>query len=144
MPNSIVHFEIPADDVERAQRFYRKAFGWKISDPWKMSYFLVETKRKGEDGINGGLMQRKNPGQPFMNYISVKSIDDSLQKVQQAGGSICTPKTEIGQGMGWIAAFQDTEGNLMGFHQSPPISKAKAAPKRSKVKSTAKKKKGRR
>ena len=59
MPNSIVHFEIPADDVERAQKFYKEALGWKISDPWKMNYFLVETKKKGEDGINGGLMQRK-------------------------------------------------------------------------------------
>ena len=139
MPNAIVHFEIPADDVKRAQKFYRAAFGWKISDPWKMNYFLVETKRKGEDGINGGLMQRKNPGQPFMNYISVKSIDDSLQKVQRAGGSVCMPKTEIGQGMGWIAAFQDTEGNLMGFHQTPTQAKTKATPKSSKAKSRTKK-----
>jgi len=140
MPNSIVHFEIPADDVERAQKFYRAAFGWKISDPWKMNYFMVETKKKGEDGINGGLMLRKNPGQPFMNYISVRSIDDSIKKVQQAGGSICMPKTEIGQGMGWIAAFQDTEGNLMGFHQSPPQTKAKPAAKRQAPKTKAKKK----
>jgi len=135
MPNSIVHFEIPADDVQRAQKFYKAAFGWKISDPWKMDYFLVETKRKGEEGINGGLMRRKQPGQPFMNYISVKSIESSLKKVRQAGGSICMPKTEIGQGMGWIAAFQDTEGNLMGFHESPPMRKAKAAAKRSSEKS---------
>src|SRR5262249_37574013 len=80
MPNSIVHFEIPADDVKRAKKFYEKALGWKITDPWKMDYFLVETKEKGEDGINGGLMPRKNPGQPFMNYISVDSIDASLKK----------------------------------------------------------------
>ena len=67
MPNSIVNFEIPADDVKRAKKFYEKALGWKITDPWKMDYFLVETKEKGEDGINGGMMPRKNPGQPFMN-----------------------------------------------------------------------------
>jgi len=125
MSNAIVHFEIPADDVARAQQFYKKAFGWKISDPWKMNYFLVETKKKGEDGINGGLMQRKMPGQPFMNYISVKSIDASLAKVGQAGGGVCMPKTEIGSGMGWIAVFKDTEGNMMGFHQAPPKPAAK-------------------
>jgi predicted enzyme related to lactoylglutathione lyase len=129
MPNSIVHFEIPADDVERAKKFYGKVFGWKISDPWKMNYFLVETKTKGEEGINGGLMQRKMPGQPFMNYVAVDSIDAYCKKVEKAGGVIVLPKVEIGQGMGWIAAFKDTEGNLMGFHQAPAKPPAKKAMK---------------
>jgi uncharacterized protein len=141
MPNSIVHFEIPADDVARAKKFYEKALGWKISDPWKMNYFLVETKVKGEEGINGGLMQRKMPGQPFMNYVGVPSIDASAKKVEQAGGVIILPKTEIGQGMGWIAAFKDTEGNIMGFHQAPDKPPAKkASPKKAAPKKTAKKK----
>ena len=130
MSNAIVHFEIPADDVQRAQKFYKQAFGWKISDPWKMDYFLVETRKKGEEGINGGLMPRKMPGQPFMNYIAVKSIDTSLRKVEGAGGSVCMPKTEIGSGMGWIAAFKDTEGNLMGFHQAPGKPSVKKKPAR--------------
>lgn len=136
MPNAIVHFEIPADDVARAQKFYQQAFGWKISDPFKMDYFFVETRKKGEEGINGGLMQRKMPGQPFMNYIAVKDIDASLKKVEGAGGSICMPKTEIGAGMGWIAAFKDTEGNMMGFHQAPnkPAMKAKSRKKAAKKK----------
>jgi uncharacterized protein len=128
MSNAIVHFEIPADDVERARKFYQQAFGWKISDPWKMNYYFVETRKAGDDGINGGLMKRQNPGQPFMNYISVKSVEASLKKVEQAGGSICMPKTEIGSGMGWIAAFRDTEGNMMGFHQAPKQQAAKKKP----------------
>ena len=136
MPNSIVHFEIPADDLKRARKFYEKALGWKISDPWNMNYFLVETKQKGEDGINGGLMPRKNPGQTFMNYISVASIDAASKKVEKAGGVIVMAKTEIGQGMGWIAAFQDTEGNIMGFHEVPKRPAVKKA-----VKKTAAKKK---
>jgi len=134
MSNAIVHFEIPADDLERARKFYKQAFGWKISDPWKMSYFFVETRKKGEEGINGGLMQRKMPGQPFMNYIAVKSIDASLEKVRSAGGTICMPKTEIGTGMGWIAAFQDTEGNMMGFHEAPRKAPAKKAAKKAATK----------
>jgi predicted enzyme related to lactoylglutathione lyase len=120
MPNPIVHFEIPADDVQRAQKFYESALGWKISDPWKMDYFLVETRKEGEVGINGGLMKRKMPGQPFMNYIETGDIDQALKRVQDAGGTLCLPRTEIGTGMGWIAAFKDTEGNLLGFHQAPP------------------------
>jgi predicted enzyme related to lactoylglutathione lyase len=136
VPNPIVHFEIPADDLKRAKKFYEKAFGWKISDPWKMDYFLVETQEKGA-GINGGLMQRKDPGQPFMNYIMVDSIDASCKKVEKAGGVVVLPKQEIGQGMGWIAAFKDTEGNIMGFHQAA----AKAPARKAAKKATAKKKK---
>jgi predicted enzyme related to lactoylglutathione lyase len=136
MPNSIVHFEIPADDVRRAKKFYERAFGWKISDPWKMNYFLIETKAKGEEGINGGLMPRKNPEQPFMNYLAVESIDVSCKKVEKAGGVVVLPKTEIAPGMGWISAFKDTEGNVMGFHQAPQKPAAKKA-----VKKTAAKKK---
>ena len=120
MPNAIVHFEIPADDVRRAKKFYEDAFGWKISDPWNMNYFLVETRKDGDVGINGGLMPRMNPGQPFMNYISVDSIEDASAKVEAAGGTIILPKQEIGQDMGWIAAFRDTEGNILGFHQNAP------------------------
>jgi predicted enzyme related to lactoylglutathione lyase len=120
MPNPIVHFEIPADDVQRAKKFYEEAFGWKISDPWNMNYFLVETRKDGDVGINGGLMPRMNPGQPFMNYISVDSIEDASAKVEAAGGTIILPKQEIGQDMGWIAAFRDTEGNILGFHQNAP------------------------
>ena len=140
MPNSIVHFEIPADDVKRAKKFYEKALGWKISDPWKMDYFLVETKDAGQDGINGGLMQRKVPGQPFMNYISVDSIEAALKKVAKAGGTVALPKQEIGQGMGWIAAFLDTEGNLMGFHEVAPRIVLKKAPVKKAAKKAAKKK----
>lgn len=64
-----------------------------------------------------------------MNYVAVKSIDAFLKKVEAAGGTICMPKTEIGSGMGWIAAFKDTEGNMMGFHEAPKKPAAKRASK---------------
>jgi predicted enzyme related to lactoylglutathione lyase len=133
MPNSIVHFEIPTDDLKRAKKFYEKAFGWKITDPSKMGYWTVETKDKGKEGINGGMMERKMPEQAFMNYIGVENIDASLKKVEKAGGSVTMPKMEVGQGMGWIAVFKDTENNMMGFYQSPPPAK-KAAKKTAKKK----------
>lgn len=138
MPNSPVHFEIPADDVARAKKFYEKALGWQIADPFQMNYFFVTTKEKGEEGINGGLMQRMNPGQPFMVYIAVASIDAALKKVEKAGGKIALPKMEIGNNMGFIGAFQDTEGNLMGFHQMPPPPKA-AKPAKKAIKKAVKK-----
>jgi predicted enzyme related to lactoylglutathione lyase len=123
MSNPIVHFEIPADDLERARTFYTSVFGWKISDPWKMEYFMVETRDHHGDGINGGMMKRKAPGQPFTNYIAVDEINDILAQVTAKGGILAMPKTEIGPGMGWIAAFKDPEGNIMGLHQEPDSAK---------------------
>ncbi len=138
MANAIVHFEIPADDVPRAIAFYAKAFGWKISDPMKMNYFFVETMKKGELGINGGLMARA-PGQTFMNYVGVASIDAALAKVTAAGGTVVAPKTEIGQGMGSTAVFTDTEGNVVGLYQPGKPAPAKKPAKKKAAKKAARK-----
>jgi len=133
--NPIVHFEIPADDVERAMSFYKKIFGWdfhKFDMPGSGStegepYYGVMAADVGENKmpknpgeINGGLMKRKHPNQVFMNYISVEEIDLALENVKANGGMVMMPKTEIAPGMGWIAIFKDPENNMMGLHQAPP------------------------
>lgn len=124
--NPIVHFEIPADNVERAKKFYEKTFGWHIEkfempngDYWIVRTVEVDKKMMPTKpgAINGGLMKRKNSQQPFMNYISVESIDNMLTTIKAHGGTTIIPKQEIGKGMGWIAAFKDTENNIMGLHQ---------------------------
>ncbi len=128
MSNPMVHFEIPADDIERAIAFYTGSFGWAINKfdmPGNSeAYYGVTTTDVDEKhmptkpgAINGGLMKRKDPSQPFMNYISVDSIDAMLAKITAQGGTIAFPKTEIAPGMGWIAAFRDTENNIMGLHE---------------------------
>ncbi|HKQ29231.1 MAG TPA: VOC family protein [Burkholderiales bacterium] len=141
MPNPIVHFEIPADDVARAKAFYEKVFGWSIKQfpmpPGGPEYWGVTTRKKGEDGIDGGLMKRNMPGQPFANYVSVKSIEEFQNRIQGNGGTIIMPKQEIGPGMGWIAVFKDTEGNMMGLHQAPATMPKKAAAKKPAAKKTA-------
>lgn len=129
MKNPIVHFEIPVDDVERAKKFYEETFGWEIKKfdmPDGDAYWIVHAAETDKDNmvkkggqINGGMMKRKNPGQPFMNYIAVDSIDKFLKTIEAHGGKICLEKQEIGRGMGWIGAFQDPEGNLMGLHEVP-------------------------
>lgn len=132
--DAIVHFEIPADDVKRAKKFYAEAFGWKFNEfpmPADSStggepYYGVTTTKSNEKGmaetpgaINGGLMKRMQPGQPFMNYIHVSSISEKLELIKNLGGTVCMPKTEISPGMGWIACFKDPEGNMMGLHEMP-------------------------
>jgi uncharacterized protein len=133
MPNPVVHFEIPADDVGRAKAFYEKVFGWSIRQfPMPAGgpeYWGVTTRRQGEDGIDGGLMKRNMPGQPFANYVSVKSIEDFVAKIESNGGSLVMPKQEIGPGMGSFAVFTDTEGNMMGLYQSAPQKVKKPAAK---------------
>ena len=146
MPNPIVHFEIPADDVPRALAFYEKVFGWKIKrfpmPPGGPEYYGVTTRKEGEPGINGGLMKRSMPGQPFASSVAVKSSDDFLGKIQANGGSVVMPKEAIAPGMGWIAWFRDPEGNMMGLHQAPAMPAAKKKPTRKPAKKkTAKKRK---
>ena len=144
MANAPTHFEIPADDVERAKTFYEKTFGWKIKAypmPPGQEYWGVTTMKKGEPGINGGLMKRAMPGQPFTNYLSVKSIDSAVQSVQANGGSIIMPKRESPGGMGWIAVFKDPENNAVGLHQATPPAPKQAAPKKAAKKAAKRKRK---
>ena len=86
--------------------------------------------KDGENGINGGLMKRKMPGQPFANYVTVPSVDAALATAQANGARTALPKQEIGGGMGWIAAFFDPENNLIGLHQVGPNAQRPAPAKK--------------
>ncbi|MDD5491584.1 MAG: VOC family protein [bacterium] len=125
MKNPVVHFEIPADDVERAKKFYKETFGWGFNEykmPGEDSYWMIQTVEvdknmmpKEAGAINGGMMKRQMPEQRFMNYIQVDSIDEMLKTVTANGGTLILPKQEIDKDMGWLAAFKDTEGNVLGL-----------------------------
>ena len=88
----VTHFEIPADDPERAIRFYSDVFGWKFQK-WDgpMEYWLVETGT-GKAGIDGGMMRRQNPDASVVNTIEVDSLDAAIRAVEQKGGKIVIPK----------------------------------------------------
>ena len=120
----IVHFEIYADDVDRATDFYANLFGWEINKwdgPPQMDYRLVSSGNG--PGIDGGITRRPPPESgsaiPGVNYVHVDAIDEYLPKVQANGGSILKPKIPI-PGIGYIAICQDTEGNPIGLYQSDP------------------------
>ncbi|HKN87977.1 MAG TPA: VOC family protein [Nitrospiraceae bacterium] len=108
--SSIVWFEIPADNPERANKFYSALFGWKIEKfPGVDDYWHIDTGG-GDDTPDGGLMTRKHPQQPITNYVAVSSVDASAEKVKQLGGTICKSKTAVPQ-MGYFIICRDTEGN---------------------------------
>ena len=93
---TIVHFEIPADDVERSKKFYSDLFGWKIekfpgqtggSGGEDMEYWLITTTDdKGNKALGGGILKRQGPQQSIINHIDVKSVDEYSSRVQQLGG----------------------------------------------------------
>jgi predicted enzyme related to lactoylglutathione lyase len=128
MDHTIVHFEIPAKDIEKLKKFYVELFGWRMEKyPGPTVYYLIETVPVDDKmtpvrpGVNGGLFDTKDatmPGQAKpTNYISVESVEEYSKKVEALGGKIVVPKMEI-PGIGWWALALDPEGNHFGILES--------------------------
>ena len=126
MDHTVVHFEIPADDIEKLSRFYSRLFNWKIihSPIEGMDYWVIQTvptDDKGmpqRPGVNGGMFP-KQPEQKDLNavnYITVENIDDYLRKVINLDGKILMPKQKVPT-VGYIALAMDPEGNQFGLLQ---------------------------
>jgi len=116
----VVHFEIYADEVERATKFYAEVFGWQIHK-WDGpdDYWLAITGGDGEAGIDGAIIGRPQPGAIGMNFIDVESVDDYIAKIQANGGTLVRPKIPIPE-VGYTAVCNDTEGNPVGLFQIDP------------------------
>lgn len=129
MPRPI-HFEIHAENPDRAIKFYTDLFSWQFQK-WDgpMPYWLITTGPNEEPGINGGLMKRMGPpptdGQAVNAYVcttGVENLDASLATLQKIGGTIALPKMPV-PGVGWLAYAKDTEGNIFGMMQPDPAAK---------------------
>jgi predicted enzyme related to lactoylglutathione lyase len=119
----VVHFEIPADDENRARDFYTSAFGWEFQVMPEMEYSLAMTTPMDQDGrpavpgsINGGLFKRGDLTAPVVT-VDVEDIDAALEKIAALGGTVHRAKMEV-PGMGWNAYFTDSEGNVVGLWQN--------------------------
>ncbi|HDR72425.1 MAG TPA: VOC family protein [Methanoculleus sp.] len=113
---TVVHFDVPADDPQRAKEFYQNLFGWKFTRFEGMEeFYLVETTAlDGSPGTGGGLGRRGAPDQRIMNYFGVADLDASIARVESLGGTITMPKTAV-PGFGSLAICMDTEGNPFGL-----------------------------
>jgi predicted enzyme related to lactoylglutathione lyase len=117
--NRPVHFEIPADNVERACAFFTQVFAWKIEKwPGPFPYWNVTTGDSGP-GINGAIMNRQHPGQPIVTSIDVTDLDATAQAIAAHGGQIVVPKMAVPT-VGWLLYFKDSEGNIHGAWQADP------------------------
>ena len=126
MDHTVVHFEIPSNDVAKLRKFYENVLGWKITkapmpgvEYWNIA--TVPTDEKGmlqRPGVNGGLYPRTTDMKeaPQVNYISVENIDKYTDLVTKEGGKILVPKKQIPT-IGWFAIVADPEGNSFGLLQ---------------------------
>ena len=128
MKNPVVHFEIPADDTARASEFYHKAFGWEIMPFPEMKYTGLRSADIDEKNnnmptelgrINGGMYERSADLPVPSITVNVPSIDEAIERVKTAGGSVVREKVSVG-GMGFIAYIKDTEGNVVGMWEDVP------------------------
>ena len=124
---NVVHFEIPADDVKRAQKFYSELFGWKIekfTGPTPMEYWSIMTGAEKSEmgGLGGGMMKRQATQQQITIYIHVPSVDEYVEKVKKLGGQVCFPKMAV-PGMGYFAVCLDLENNGFGIWEDNPAAK---------------------
>jgi len=124
MANSVVHFEIPLDDVERGHGFYREVFGWQVETMAEFDYASAMTGKVDENGmpadpgvINGGMMRREEPLTKPMITIGVDDIEATLKTIEGHGGTTVLAKQPVGQ-MGFAAYFTDSEGNTLGLWES--------------------------
>ncbi len=115
----VVHFEVYADDMERATKFYGDVFGWtvtKIDLEGGNAYWLIDTGEEPTEGINGGMMPRPSPEAINTVVLDVPSVDEYVEKITGGGGSILVPKFAV-PGVGYAAYFKDTEGNPFGIFE---------------------------
>ena len=115
----VVHFEVYADDMERATRFYEDVFAWKVTKidlEGGANYWLVDTGEEPAQGINGGMMPRPNPEAVTTVMLDVPTVDEYVDKITSGGGTVVVPKFAV-PGVGYAAYFRDTEGNVFGIFE---------------------------
>lgn len=110
----VIHFDLSADDPERAVEFCRKVFDWDVGK-WggPNDYWMIQTGSKEEPGITGGIARRVKSEDTTVAIFDVASVDDAVKKIVEAGGTLREEKKPI-PGVGYLVMCRDTEGNTFG------------------------------
>lgn len=118
--NPVVYFEIPANDIDRAIKFYATVFNFNfdkdIIDNNEMALFPFAEENSGISGAlaKGEIYKPTKDG--VVIYFKAENIDEILKLATSNGGQILYPKTD--NGIGFVAEFEDTEGNRIALYQS--------------------------
>lgn len=114
----VIQFDVAADDPARAIGFYEAVFDWEITPaPGTIKYWLISTGDEQEPGIDGGIAQRDADWQRITCFVEVDELEETLAKARASGGKVLRAKTVI-PGVGYLAAIEDTEGNVIGLMES--------------------------
>jgi uncharacterized protein len=133
---TVVHFDIPSDNLERTKKFYTELFGWKMdkmpgTDQREYWMFSTTTNDRGgsnsggggeQQTVSGGMMERQMPQEPIMIYIGVDSVTEYSNKVERLGGKVIKQKTEV-PGYGWFTICTDSENNGFALWEAKPNTK---------------------
>lgn len=111
----VFHFEIPADDVERAKKFYGELFGWSFEKLTEGDHWMITTN--GKFPLNGGLLPRQHPEQKVTNYVDVPSVDEYTTRAKRLGARVVVEKRPV-RGMGYYSVCKDMEDNTFGIWQN--------------------------
>ncbi len=119
---TIVHFDLPAEDLQRAASFYGRLFGWKFERmPGPIEYFGITTfDGQGRPSLGGGMGKKNEWDTGITNYVGVDSVENTLIKLVELGGKIVLPRTEVGE-FGYLAVCVDTERNKFGLWENKPV-----------------------
>lgn len=118
--NNVMYFEIQADDVDQARKFYSEIFGWKFvkQEGLPIEYWQITT-----DGINGGLLKRPAKTPPheqgtnaYVCSMEVEDFDKTAAKILENGGVVALEKFAV-PGRCWQGYFIDPQGNTFGLFQ---------------------------
>jgi predicted enzyme related to lactoylglutathione lyase len=127
MKNAISWFELPATDLDRAQKFYETILDVRMipleTPNIRMRMFPVEDPMTGIGGALALAPEFYKPSAtdgPIVYLNANPDVQRVLDKVVAAGGKIIVPKTEISPEYGHMALFIDTEGNRVALHSVPP------------------------
>ena len=120
MDSTVCHFEIPADDLDAAKRFYGGLFNWSISPaPGLDDYLFIRTSQDNPAALGGGILRRTDPQQGVIVYVMVESVEAMATKIEELGGKVVQPKTAVAK-MGWTVVARDPQGNPLGLFQLDP------------------------
>ena len=116
--NTLAHFAINAEDVEKSRAFYAKVFGWKFSAWGPPGFYQIEAK---DSPVFGALQGRRDlvKGHRTVGFectFAVESIDATEKAVKAAGGKVVLDRSVI-VGVGTLMFFADLDGNVFGAMQ---------------------------
>jgi predicted enzyme related to lactoylglutathione lyase len=122
MSNAISWFEIPVEDLGRAQKFYQFIFNISLqvikagAEGPTLALFPVDSRQgvSGALAMGRGFTPAKDGVKIYLN--AGEDLAPVLNRVEEVGGKVAVPKTQITSEFGYMAAFIDTEGNWIGLH----------------------------